>query len=175
MVIMLRQFVNDTNPAAFTYQTPALQQTLVVAARLVTRDLALPTDYQTDLVNVTITPDPSTLTNSDGTPCPDYDFMDLTATKAAGIIDRGAAFAAASQAIRVQDGASQVDLRAVFDAKAKLLKQGWNAVYEEMRERYMLGQRAVPPMAAVTGPRRLFRWFGGGDWYDGGRGAPGVY
>jgi hypothetical protein len=152
MIPMLRWYVSDR--ASTKYSNDDLTQALCVGARLVIFDVDFPTAFTVDVVGQTIDPDPTLLAQ------PDDNFVDLVTVKTAGIIDRGSATAAADQAIRVRDGASEVDLRAAFTAKLDLMLKGWNAVYQDMREQYLVSQRGVQTGAAVVSPFRLFSGYG---------------
>lgn len=153
--ILLREYVNDTS-ATPRYSDDRLEQALVVGARLVLTELPFPTAFVADVVNITITPDPT------ATATRDDNFSNLAIAKTACIIDRGGASSAADQAIRVKDGASEVDLRAVFAAKQALLNKGWCAYYAEMKQEYQLSQQGTVVGAAIFTPFRLYAGLGGG-------------
>jgi len=151
-VTILRVLINDISETAPTNSDDQLEQTLSIAARMVIMDLDFPISYAVDVVNVSITPDPSTGDSKNDS------FVNLMAVKAACILDRGGAALSAAQAIMVKDGASQVDLRDVFKAKLALIEKGWCAVYDDMKEEFVYGQTGVTVGAAIIGP---FRYFAG--------------
>jgi hypothetical protein len=153
--VILRVMVNDI--AETTYTDDTLQQTLVVAAFQVLNDgLKFSQDFVTDVVNITITPDPSDSVGSTR----DESFLNLFTLKAASIIDRGAAMTAANRALYAKDGSSAVDLRDIFKAKYALLQKGWNAVYEDAKLEYLAGTVRNAGAAVLT-PFRLFAY---GNW-----------
>lgn len=152
MTTILRTMVNDTSTTP-TYTDERLQGCIVVAARLVEMELDFSNVYSGDVVAVDITPDPTDSTSVP--PTRDENFINLTCCKAASIIDRGSAMAAASQAILVKDSASVIDLRDVFKAKLALLAKGWSAVYDDMAEEYANIQGAGTIGAVVMGPFRV--------------------
>jgi hypothetical protein len=158
LVTVLRFLINDL-AAIPQYDDDRLEQGLVIAARLVLTEAGFTPVYTADVVNVDIKPDPT----DDAGGSRNDAFTNLVATKAACIIDRGAASAAAGQAILVQDGTSRVDLRKAFDARLALLKMGHCAAYDTMLEEYLTGQGGVHTLgAAIMGPIRIWANYGGG-------------
>lgn len=147
MTLLLRAFVNDLD--ATKYTDDRLEQALVVGAKLVSNELSFSQHFVADVVGVTLTPDPTVDPR-------DENFINLATVRTACIIDRGAASAAADQAIRVKDGASEVDLRDAFKAKLALLEKGWCAVYEEMRFQYVTNMQGPTVGAVIVSPFRLF-------------------
>src|SRR5262245_14031646 len=139
--IVLRVMINDLADTP-TYSDDRLTQVLVVADRLVKQALEFQVDYVVDVEDIDITSDPN------APPTRDDNFINLVCAQAACIIDRGAAIGAASQAIRVRDGSSEVDLRTAFQAKLALLEKGWCAVYQDMKDEYKLSQQGVVVGAA---------------------------
>lgn len=152
MNIITRALVNDMDSTKFT--DDRLNQAILVAIRFVQADLDFPIDYVVDIVNERVTPDPTV------TAYRDENLINLATIKTACIIDRGAAASAADQAIRVKDGASEVDLRSTFQAKLDLIKLGWCAVYEDMKTEYAYARTGQVIGAAVMSPFRLFAGYG---------------
>lgn len=149
--ILLRVLINDTEtPQSFS--NSRLEQVIVVAGRLVVQELDFSIAYSMDVVNISITPDPTDTVGSTR----NDSFINLVCAKAACIVDRGSALKAASQAIRVKDGASEVDLRDTFKAKLALLNKGWCAVYEDMKDEYIVSQTGVVVGAAILSPFRAY-------------------
>ena len=62
--IIVRTWINDLDDRP-TYEDDRLQQVLVVSAQYVNREINLPNDYEVNLTNLTITPDPCTLADRD--------------------------------------------------------------------------------------------------------------
>lgn len=160
--IMVRTLVNDADSTK--YDDDRINQAILMAMQLVQMEISLSADYEVDVVNETVTPDPTIGDDRD------IDFMKLVSVKTACMIDQGSASDAASQAIRVKDGASEVDLRDAFKAKFDLLKIGWCQVYADLKRQYSLGQRGARLGAAIMTPFRLFNGYGSSDMPYGGAG-----
>lgn len=152
MNIITRALVNDMDSTKFT--DDRINQAILVSIRFVTAYLDFNQEYIVDIVNESVTPDPTI------NPYRDENLINLATLKCACIVDRGAASAAADQAIRVRDGQSEVDLRAAFKAKLDLIKSGWCAVYDETKTEYAYARSGEVVGAAVMSPFRLFAGFG---------------
>lgn len=144
---MLRALVNDLSST--TYDDNTLEQILVVAAFQVGIEMKFNFTYTADISNVGISPDPTAPATTD------ISFINMMCLKAACILDRGGAVTAASQAIKVKDGASSIDLEGIFKGKYALLQKGWCAVYDDAKLEYMSGQSRLAGAAVLT-PFRVF-------------------
>lgn len=153
MPLILQMLVND--PTGTTYTTDILTRCLVVAAFQVKQDADFSAAYVTDIVGLTITPDPVDMDQ------PDESFVNLVCLKAACILNRGAAVVAANRAIAVRDGSSSIDLRSVVLSQLKLLEKGWCAVYDDQLFRYQSDQFNGFAGAAVMTPFRTVLTGGG--------------
>ena len=152
MVALLRTLINDTASTP-TYTDDRLEQVLVTAARFVSMELRFAQPYQGNITSVQIVPDPTDEANG----FRDEFYINLTCLKAACIIDRGSAGAAAGQAIMIRDGTSQIDLREAFKAKLSLIAKGWCAVYDDVKDEYLVGQTGSVTMGlAIMGPFRAY-------------------
>lgn len=165
LTTITRRLLADTS-ATPKYSDDDLEETLVIAAQWVLTELRFPAGFRTSVSNLTITPDPT----DDAGNTRDNNFVNLVCLKAACILDRGGAATAAAQAILVQDGTSRVDLRDAFKAQLQLIRQGWCAVYDAVKEDYQAGQRGGVLGAAILGPFRVFGGYaagpGGGALYQ---------
>lgn len=151
-VEILRVMVDDLDaPQAFS--DAKLLRVLYVAAFQVLGQVEFPTGYELNVVDQRLAPDPTAASTRDDS------LLNLVTLKAACLIDRGSAVAAAGRAISVGDGGSRVDLRGVFGAKLQLLEKGWCAVYDQEKFEYQSGQARVAGAAVLT-PFRLYA--GGG-------------
>lgn len=160
MPLIIRVMIND-NSATPVYSDDDLLQLITVAAKKVGTELTFPTSYEVDVVNVTISPDPTVGESKDD------NYVNLVCTMAACIIDRGSASQAAGQAIRVKDGPSEVDLRDRFRAKLAQVEKGYCALYEDMKEEYIFGKNTTVVGAAIMSPIRVYL----GDYEGYGRGC----
>lgn len=115
MIPLVRGLVNDLTPTSYTYTDEQLREFILYAAHFSLSEVYFSTTYVVDLTLQSITPDPST-------PTRDTSFINIVALKAAIFIVTGEVKTAASQAVRINDGPSMVDLTLIYKAKSELLK-----------------------------------------------------
>ncbi len=155
-VTLLRVSINDLDDTAYRYTDDRLIQILAAAMWHVQRDEpAAFTAFTVDVVNQTVTPDPTSGAAQDDA------FVNLAVAKTACLIDRGAALLAADQALRVKDVGSEVDLRDVFRAKQAVIKDGWCQVYKDMREEFRRGATGATGATVGAAIMTPFRAYGG--------------
>lgn len=153
-VAILRVLIDDVDTPQ-KYTDDRLSGLVVVAAFQVGNEIDFPITYVADSVNVLIVPDPSLGTNRDER------YLDLVCLKAACILDRGVSSRVGQQAIRIKDGASEIDLRSVPQAQIELLKNGWCAVYQDRKQNYIVSQSGTVVGASIMSPFRIFAGYGG--------------
>jgi hypothetical protein len=165
MVTMLRYMVSDTgNP--FVYSDASLQELILVAGRLTQMDIQFSQNYQVNIAQMSLSPDPSLEPR-------DEDFISFTTMKAACIIDNAEARLAAKRAVIMRDASKSVDLTEISRAKIELWKNGWCKTYKDSRFAYLMGD--VTAGVAVLGPFRLEMNWMPGPWTPDGGGTGGYY
>ncbi len=147
-VELLRVMINDLEDSP-TYSDGRLKRLLVSAAFQVVQAATFAQVFSVDLVEQTITPDP---TDEDTI---DNHFVELMCLKAACIIDMGKAIKAAGKAVSGMDmKAVSFDLTGVSDAAIELLKSGYCSSYKEILTDYVYGTGNLGQV--VMGPIRLY-------------------
>ena len=154
MVPMLRVMINDYDQPVM-YSDSRLIQTLLLGAQFVEQELDFVQNFVVDQINQTITPDPTDRSNN----FRDDSFINLTCMKAAAIIERGEARAAAGKAISAREGASSINLEGIARYKAKLIDINWNKAYDDAKYQYSLSRTHIAG-AAIMSPFRV--WAGDG-------------
>ncbi len=152
----VRAMLGDTGTVP-TYSDDQIEQTLVIAASHVVMDAAsvgFDYAYVADIAQITITPDPTDSASLD------TDFFNLMCMKAACIISYGAAVKTSGQAIRIKDGASEIDLREASKARLQAAKEGWCGQYKAALALYITNERnsgnAGPNGRLVVTPIRIY-------------------
>lgn len=135
MIPLVRGLVNDLTPTSYTYTDDTLREFILYAAHFSLSEVYFPTTYVVDLSLQSITPDPST-------PTRDTAFINVVALKAAIFILNGEVKTAASQAVRINDGPSMVDLTLVYKAKSELLKS-MKADFDRAKVAISIGDNSV--------------------------------
>jgi hypothetical protein len=155
MVELVRGVIQDyDDPPAYTDER--LESLSAIAAFYVLVDINSDT-YSVDLVNKTISPDPT-----DSPSKQTSSFMALTAVKAACLVSGGEAKKAAGQSVSIRDGTSSISLGGVAAARLALFKSGYCTAYANLLDKYLIGKyemvgRAVMgPCLVAPGPGYAF-------------------
>lgn len=123
--IIVRTLINDLNESNQSYSDERLLQIIAVAAKYVQFDVSLQHNYTIDVVNLTISPDP---TEDD-----DSIFISLTGLKAACIIDQSVLRTkAAMEGIRAALGPAQLSIAGSLAGFDLILDKGPCAAYDEL-------------------------------------------
>jgi len=152
MVQMLRVLINDLADTP-TYSDTRLTQVITVAGQYVQHDVNLTTTYTIDVVNLTMSPDP-TLTAT-----LDLAFTNMCVMKSACIIDQGSARSAAlSAGIKAVGGPVSLDTKDHMKGFETLLSQTACQNYEDMVTQWNAGRGIANICQFILGPY--------GDEYD---------
>jgi hypothetical protein len=152
--VIVRVLINDIsdNP---TYSDERLQQVIAVSAKYVQFDVVLDRSYQVDVINPTISPDPTDLN--------DEIFISLVSLKAACIIDQSALRTrAVAEGIKAALGPAMLSVNGSLDGFIAILDKGPCASYEELTSHWDVSQataiRAIlsPFVGNKFDPRSLF-------------------
>ena len=127
--IIVRTWINDLSDTP-TYEDDRLQQVLVVSAQYVNREINFTNDYEVNLTNLTITPDPTTGTR-------DEDFIGFVTLKAACFLDQSTfRTKAANEGIRAGLGEASIDVRGNLRGYKEILDVGPCYMYDKLRMQY---------------------------------------
>lgn len=161
LVKMLRAEIDDLDSSRYT--DSRLQDVIVISAYKVLQAADFYNEYDVNISNVTISPDPVSIN--------DLDFSVLTVAKAACTILSGEAKSAASKAVMIKDGPSVLDNRTASNNLQQSAKTICDA-YKEMLDAYnfsggkgdnanmVLGQFVLGPYSPGS---LLYQWERRGD------------
>lgn len=137
IVTIVRVWINDLGDSP-TYSDSRIQQVIAVAAQNVIREISFTQAYTVDVVNETISPDP-TLTASR-----DDDFVAFAAIKSACILDQSTfRTKAVNEGIRTSLSPASIDVRGNLRGYQTLLEIGPCAMYEKLRTEFEIGNPNV--------------------------------
>lgn len=155
--IIVRSLINDMGSSP-TYSDERIQQLTVVAAQYVVKEVNLSRNYNIDIVNIDITPDPSDNSTRD------TDFISFIALKAACLLDQSTfRTKAALEGIRTALGPANLSVAGNLAGYKTILDQGPCALYEQLVFDHNVGEataiRAVlsPFVGNNFDPRYLLR------------------
>lgn len=104
---IVRYIINDLDSTRYKYSDERIKTTVTIAAQMVILDISLATQYDINIQNISITPDPTESVPKDNV------FINLTALKTACIILGSEVKTEGGNAISIKDGPSAIDLRGV--------------------------------------------------------------
>jgi hypothetical protein len=142
LTTMVRTLINDAvEPYQFT--DTRIIDTILVAGKYLQFDIVLDHTYAIDVINKTITPDP---TDDD-----DEIFMMLASLKAACIVDQGTLRnKAANEGIRAALGPASLSVGGAAAGWALILEHGPCKLYDDLVEHWDVANASA--VAAILGP-----------------------
>lgn len=140
---MVRHLISDVDPTSYKYTPKRIETTILVAAQLLTTETDLRQEYDINVEQCELNPDPTDAGTADD------DFIALVSLKSACIILGGEVKSESGNAISIKDGPSAIDLRGVSGTLMGLYKDLCSK-YEQM----LLDYRAGNSLAghAILGP-----------------------
>lgn len=142
--LIVRGLVGDLSDPP-TYSDERINQIAIVASQYIVSEINLNIEYSVDILNNTITPDPSNPNSRD------KDFISLWGLKTACLIDQSALRTrAVTSGIRTALGPAVLDIDASVDGYKVLLENGPCKVYDKLRLEYNIGNSAM--LRAILSP-----------------------
>ena len=131
--IITRVWINDLDPNP-TYSDARIKQVVVVAAMNVNREVSFTETYSVDIVNETISPDPTVESSLDN------DFTALVALKAACILDQSTyRTKAINEGIKTSLASASLHTAGNLKGYKDLLDVGPCGMYEKLRQEFEIG------------------------------------
>ena len=122
MVRIVRHLINDLDSSNYTFTDDRLEESVLVAAQLLLKEVDFDNTYTIDTDALDMSPDPTTLATKDDA------FINLTCLKATCIILGSEVRTNALNAIVVKDGPSSIDMRGIA--------AGLHMLYKDMCDKY---------------------------------------
>lgn len=141
---IVRHLINDVDHSSYKYSDKRIETSILVASYLVTNDASFPNNYDINVEQCLLSPDPTDQETKDDA------FVVLAAMKTACIIVGSEIKSEASNAISVRDGVSSIDLRGVASTLAILYKDLCDK-YEKLLHDYKEDDRALAGQS-ILGP-----------------------
>lgn len=151
---ILRYLINDLDQSAYTYTIDRLQETILVSAQLVQRELTFIQTYSVDVDELELSPDPTEGTR-------DEPFINLVILKAACLIDHWVFRTQARTAgMMVKDGQSSIDTRDNLKGFETILKEGPCKAYQTAKLEFQFNDNGAGRMVtgAVSSPNIWTSW-----------------
>lgn len=131
--IIVRSWINDWSDTP-VYSDDRIQQLITVSAQYVINEVNLNNEYTIDIVNNTISPDPTTLEKKD------TDFIGFVALKSSCMLDQSSLRTkAAMEGIRAALGPANISVNGALRGYDLILSKGPCALYEQLKMDYEIG------------------------------------
>lgn len=142
--IIVRTLINDMENSP-TYTDDRLQQTIVVAAQYVNREMNFDRNYIVDLNNLAITPDPTEVNNRD------EDFIGFLCLRTACFLDQSTfRTKAAAEGIRTRLGPADISVAGNLRGYQTILEVGPCGMYDKLKLEYEIGN--IKYIRAILSP-----------------------
>lgn len=142
LTTMVRTLINDALEP-YQFSDDRIVQTILVAGKYLQFDIVLDHSYTIDVINKTITPDPTT--------DDDEIFIMLASLKAACLIDQGTLrLKAANEGIRAALGPASLSVGGAAAGWALILEHGPCKLYSDLVEHWDVANASA--IAAILGP-----------------------
>lgn len=156
--VMVRMLVDDLDESNYTYSNERVEQSILVSAQLVNGEADFQNEYEVNLTQFTLSPDPTETTPQDN------DYINLVAYRAACLILSSEVKASVNKAVLVKDGPSTIDMRntsgTLMDLRNKVCEK-----FEDMLMDYKAGKSIAGQ--SILGPNSPASWA-----YSSGRNRP---
>lgn len=135
--VIVRVWINDLE-ASPTYTDARIKQVIAVASQSVIREVSFTQNYTIDVVNETISPDPTVTATRDD------DFVALTALKSACILDQSTfRTKAVNEGIKTNLASASLSVQGNLRGYLTLLEVGPCAMYSKLRTEFEIGNPNV--------------------------------
>ncbi len=142
--VIIRTLINDLDTTP-TYTDDRLQQTIVVAAQYVNREINFDHEYAVDLTNLNITPDPTTENARD------EEFIGFLCLRAACFLDQSTfRTKAVSEGIRTALGPANIAVAGNLKGFQTILEVGPCGMYDKLKMQHEIGN--IKYVRAVLSP-----------------------
>jgi len=131
--ILIRSFINDfdENPM---YSDERILQLSLVAAQHIVLDIEFNNEYTIDIINQTIVPDPTELSDKD------INFIGFAALKSACLLDQSSLRTRAHlEGISTSLGSAKLDISSGLSGYKTILEQGPCKMYDQLKTQYVIG------------------------------------
>ena len=125
MTIIVRHLINDLDSSSYTFTDSRIEESILVSSQLVLHEVDFESSYTVVVDSLTLTPDPTANTGSDGK---DDGFISLVSLKTGCLLLGSEMKTNALSAISLKDGPSAIDTRGIV--------QGLNILYTDLCKKY---------------------------------------
>ena len=137
MVIIVRHIIGDLDTDNYSFSDSRIEESILVAAQLIHNEMEFTINYDIEVDNGLLTPDPTTTAVSPSNK--DDDFIALCCLRSGLLLTNSLLRTYSLKAISIRDGSSSLDMRGVV-AGLKLVNDDLTKKYEAVKMSYETGK-----------------------------------
>ena len=137
MVIIVRHIIGDLDTGNYNFSDSRIEESILVAAQLIHNEMEFTINYDIEVDNGMLTPDPTTTPVSPSNK--DDDFIALCCLRCGLLLTNSLLRTYALKAFSIRDGASSLDMRGVV-AGLKIVNDDLTKKYEDVKLAYETGK-----------------------------------
>ena len=137
MVIIVRHIIGDLDSDNYSFSDGRIEESILVAAQLIHNEMEFLVDYNIEVDNGLLSPDPTTTPVASSNK--DDDFIALCCMRSSLLLTNSLLRTYAMKAISIRDGSSSLDMRGVVSG-LKMVNDDITAKYEDMKMAYQTGK-----------------------------------
>jgi hypothetical protein len=137
MTTIVRHIIGDLDSSNYTFSNSRIEESIVVAAQLIHNEMEFLVDYNIEVDNGLLSPDPTTTPVAPSNK--DDDFIALCCMRSSLLLTNSLLRTYAMKAISIRDGSSSLDMRGVVSG-LKMVNDDITAKYEDMKMAYQTGK-----------------------------------
>jgi hypothetical protein len=137
MVIIVRHIIGDLDPDNYSFSDSRIEESILVAAQLIHNEMEFLVDYNIEVDNGLLSPDPTTTPVTPSNK--DDDFIAICCLRSGLLLTNSLLRTYALKAFSIRDGASSLDMRGVV-AGLKIVNDDLTKKYEDVKLAYQTGK-----------------------------------
>lgn len=137
MVIIVRHIIGDLDTSNQLFSDSRIEESILVAAQLIHNEMEFNIDYNIEVDNGVLTPDPTITPVAPSNK--DDDFIALCCLRSGLLLTNSLQRTYALKAFSIRDGASSLDMRGIV-AGLKIVNDDLTKKYEDLKMSYQTGK-----------------------------------
>jgi hypothetical protein len=137
MVIIVRHIIGDLDTDNLLFSDSRIEESILVAAQLIHNEMEFVIDYNIEIDNGSLTPDPTSTPVSPSNK--DDDFIALCCLRSGLLLTNSLLRTYSLKAFSIRDGASSLDMRGVVSG-LKIVNDDLTTKYEDVKLAYQMGK-----------------------------------
>jgi hypothetical protein len=137
LTIIVRHIIGDLDSDNYSFSDSRIEESILVAAQLIHNEMEFLVDYNIEVDNGSLTPDPTT--TAVGSSSKDDDFIAICCLRSGLLLTNSLLRTYALKAFSIRDGSSSLDMRGIV-AGLKMVNDDLTKKYETVKLDYQTGK-----------------------------------